>query len=74
MLTPLKNPKSKAITEATKQFIVKRVTEDLISPSKLADEFKFDVRTIRSWVKNSGAVLPLKYTQSESSKSEVLTS
>ena len=73
MLTPLKKTKPKAISEATKQLIVKKVTEDLISPSKLADEFKFDVRTIRTWVKKSGAVLPLTYAQSESSKSEVLT-
>ena len=73
VVTPQKITKSKAISEATKEFIVKKVTEDLISPSKLADQFKFDIKTIRQWVKKSGAVLPLKYAQAESSKSEVNT-
>ena len=71
IVTPQKTAKS--ISKATKELIVKKVTKDLISPTKLAAQYKFDVATIRKWVKKSGAVLPLKYSQSESSKSEVYT-
>ena len=77
IVTPQKTKKSKAIpkaiSKATKELIVKKVTKDLISPTKLAAQYKFDVATIRKWVKKSGAVLPLKYSQPESSKSEVHT-
>ena len=73
IVAPQKTKKFKAFSKATKELIVKKVTKDLISPTKLAAQYKFDVKTIRKWVKKSGAVLPLKYSQPESSKSEVYT-
>ena len=50
------------ITQTFKDLIVKRCTEELISPTKLAAEHGIAIRTVRKWVKDSGAVLPSKYT------------
>ena len=62
---PEQTPKKQfVITQTFKDLIVKRCTEELISPTKLAAEHGVAIRTVRKWVKDSGAVLPLKYKQS----------
>ena len=47
--------------DSLKSLIVKKCTEDLISPTKLADMYNKNVRTIRRWVLESGKSLPKKY-------------
>ena len=54
---------SKENNEQLKKLIIKQCTEDLISPTKLADMHKKNEKTIRNWIKSSGAQLPPKYLE-----------
>jgi len=54
---------SKESNDQLKSLIVKQCTEELISPNLLANMHKKSEKTIRNWVKSSGAHLPLKYRE-----------
>ena len=41
--------------------IVAQVTEEFISPTKLAEKHGISVSAIRGWVKTAGKKLPLRY-------------
>ena len=58
---PITPKKQIVLTQSFKDLIVKRCTEELISPTKLAAEHGIDPESVRRWVKKSGAVLPTKY-------------
>ena len=59
---------SKKSNDKLKSLIVKQCTEELISPTILADVHKKNEKTIRNWVKSSGAQLPLKYREKSQQK------
>ena len=54
---------SKENNDELKKLIVKQCTEGLISPTKLAEMHKKNEKTIRSWIKSSGAQFPSKYLE-----------
>ena len=50
-----------SITLAEREAIVAQVTEELISPTELAQRHGISVAAIRGWVKTAGKKLPSRY-------------
>ena len=70
---PSTSSSSKESNDQLKNIIVKQCTEELISPRKLAEMHQKSERTIRNWVKSSGAQLPLKYLEKKSQRKIAFT-
>ena len=51
----------KNVTLAEREAIVAQVTEELISPTELAQRHGISVAAIRGWVKTAGKKLPSRY-------------
>ena len=65
---PSSSSSSKENNDELKKLIVKQCTEELISPTVLANMHKKSEKTIRNWVKSSGLKLPLKYREKSQQK------
>ena len=70
---PSTSSSSKESNDQLKNIIVKQCTDELISPTKLAEMHQKSERTIRNWVKSSGAQLPLKYLEKKSQRKIAFT-